>query len=678
MTAVISHNAQTILEKRYLAPNETIDGMFRRVSLGNEDYYRLMSDLLFLPNSPTLFNAGLNNGCTLSACFVLCPQDTMLDGNDSIVTVRAKAIAIAKAGGGVGYYFGHLRPKGAPIKSVHRKACGPVTVLKDYHAVSKLITQGGKRELAQMGILNASHPDIREFIHLKDEDPQSLNSFNLSVSWRDEQLKRAFAFRDSKERELWNEQVDSAWRTGDPGMFFHDTVNRFNPNLHYGVIYATNPCGETGNRNGEPCNLGSLVLRRLVTKAREVNWNLLEEIVYRSTWFLDDILDANTFPHPDITQAALATRKLGLGVMGWADLLALLGIHYDTEEAVALAGKLMKFVADVSLQASLDMAKKKGGPYLVYDTEKTQGPCARNETRTSVAPTGTISIIADCSSSIEPHYALEWERTTNEGLKLQERIAVWDDLDGFRPKTAAEIDWRWHVRHQAAFQQHTCLGTSKTINLPNSATREDVSNAYRMMFESGCKGGTVFRDGCRDEQVLVSKKTSSVYATGGSSSNGEVQAARKKLPARRASITHKFKISGMSVYLTVGLYEDGQPAEVFVTTSKLGSSMEGMVASWARLFSVALQSGMSLERLVRKHIGVRFEPSGLTDNADIPVCTSLPDYVVRWLAREFLAGQQKPLATTSGIFCPDCGAEAIYQAGCLTCSGKSCGWSRCG
>jgi ribonucleoside-diphosphate reductase alpha chain len=316
------------------------------------------------------------------------------------------------------------------------------------------------------------------------------------------------------------------------------------------------------------------------------------------------------------------------------------------------------------------MAKEKG-PYKAF-SDKTKGPCVRNETRTSIAPTGTIAILADVFGSIEPHFALEWDRSTSEGMKLKEKISCWQDLDGFTPKTASEVAPEWHVRHQAAFQAHTNLGVSKTINLPNTATKEDVSNIYRMMWEMGCKGGTIFRDGCRDDQVLVSSKTKSVFALGTSH--------KKKMPVNRQSLTHKFKIGGMTGFLTVGLFDDGMPGEIFLRVSKIGSSVSGLLDTWAISFSIALQNGTPLNDLCEHHVSTRFEPAGITDNKDIPVCTSIPDYVVRWMTSAFITKgtNGKKEKVRSGSLCPDCGSEAIFQAGCLVCVQEGCGWSKCG
>jgi ribonucleoside-diphosphate reductase alpha chain len=537
MPATIAPNALAILEKRYLDDEaKTPDALFRRVSGGSKDYYRIMSELYFLPNSPTLFNMGTKSGGTLSACFVFDIADSLngdwppggLNDTDpnSIIGTLFKASCVAKAGGGVGYYLGNIRHEGAAVKSVHRHACGPVQVLKFLHQLRSLITQGGKRDLAQMGVLPCWHPDAKKFIHCKDEDPQGLSSFNISVSWTEEWLKQVdrinTAAADPASR-LWWEQCQSAWRTGCPGMLFFDTINRANATPHLGNINATNPCGETPNLNNEPCNLGSIAAARFLDYRGgrwDIDWDMLKQVVQESTRFLDDILDWNTFPHPDITAAAKATRKLGLGVMGWADVLAIMHIPYDTQEAVDLGATLMKFINHHAEEESAKMALTKG-VYPAWESApeevKKRFKFARNSTRSSIAPTGTIAIIADVWGSIEPHYALRCERTTNEGLKLTDGIAPWvaQRLRGFVPKTASEVDWQWHIKHQAAFQRHTDLGVSKTINLPNTATVEDVSAAYKMMWEEGCKGGTIFRDGCRNEQVLVAerKPKTSVYTT---------------------------------------------------------------------------------------------------------------------------------------------------------------------
>lgn len=739
--AELTTNAMTILQKRYL-DGGTVDQMWDRVSGGNPVFRNLLSTLRFLPNSPTLFNAGKNNGCTLSACFVFDVSDCMRrhrDGtvdNNSIVETRAKASEVAKAGGGVGYYFGNLRAKGSPIKTTHRKACGPVAVLRDYHHMSNLITQGGKRELAQMGILPCWHEDIRDFIHSKDEDPQGLSSFNISVGWTDEWVREAFAKdvqQPTNQRKLWDEQCQSAWAHGCPGMFFPNIVNRFNYNVHLGYINSPNPCGEVPNRNNEPCNLGSLSLPRYFNSCnRDINWTLLEEDIWNATLFMDYILDINVFPHPDITKAALLSRRLGLGLMGWADLLSLLHIHYNTQEALDLGDKVMSLVETISHAASEHLAAEKG-PYGGYDPVKTQAPMRRNETSTSIAPTGSISIIAGVWGSIEPFYDLDCERTTAEGTKLQDGMQDWvrEKLDGFVPKIASEISPEWHIRHQATFQNHTDLGVSKTVNIPNSATVEDVSRAYKLMYDLGCRGGTVYRDGSRNEQVLVKKqKTKSVFQTNNhldlklsleetatvvaaavrektvAPTPSTTKPSRKKprrrcLPDEVPCIRVKLKLEGFKGYLHVGLYDDGTPGEIFFRASKNGTTINGWADSWAIAFSLALQHGVPLETLCANFKGQRFEPAGFTGNKDVPLCSSVVDFAAQWLYNRFVAKakvmtiadeilsdeevEEKEVTPTingrkyqgTGQMCPDCDSELIWEGNCMKCIYPACGYSRC-
>lgn len=697
MKTTMLTNGKRIVHERYLDknnPNErTEDDLFSRVSGGNSDYLDLMSSLEFLPNSPTLFNMGTKTGGTLSACFVFDISDTMNgDGDEddpnSIMGTACKAARVARAGGGVGYYLGHIRPKDALIKSVHRRACGPVAVLRFLHQIRALVTQGGRRDLAQMAVLPCWHDDVFEFVHCKDADPKALESFNISVSWLDVWVQKV-AERETTnvESRLWWEQCESAWRTGCPGMLFFDTTNAAHPTPHVGILNACNPCAETPNSSDEPCSLGSLALLRFIFGDRgkmRFDFDKLKSRASMALKFMDDILDWNTFPHPNIDRAARLTRKLGLGVMGWADSLALLGIPYDTQDAVDLGREVMRTINEQALKTSIELAERKG-EYPAYDmgseANKARFPRCRNSTRTSVAPTGTIAIIAGCYSSIEPYFALEATRTTNEGIKMMERPVVWDRMpSGHVPKTADQIHWSWHVKHQAAFQEHTDLGVSKTVNLPNSATVEDVSGAYRMMHDLKCKGGTVYRDGCRSEQVLVAKR-SSVYSV--------PEVKRVKMPDDVATIRHKFRVGSTKGYLHVGEV-DGRPVEIFIRGATFGTTMSGMLDTWSMTFSNALQHGTPLQDLVRLHLGKQFEPCGPTSNKDIPFCTSIPDYVVRYLALKYADpvsdiktsennGHAKGVAIRgTGHLCPNCGSETALLAGCLTCVAVGCNWSRCG
>lgn len=681
LTGTITDDAYRIMAERYFASEReerSPTDVFRRVSNGNNDYFQLMDQLLFLPNSPTLFNMGLNNGCTNSACFVFDVDDTMLGDipgevhPSSIMGTQEKAAAVAKAGGGVGYFFGKLRPRGAPIRSVHRQACGPVAVLRHYHSIRNLIRQGARRDLAQMGVLNVDHPDIMEWTTCKVPDPKALESFNISNSWRNCHMEAVF--NDEHFTRIWWAQCQAAWACGCPGMFFWDTVNDANPTPHIGDVNAPNPCGETPNISDEPCNLGSIAVCRFLKRFGRTwtfAWDLMRDYAKLCIRFLDDILDWNTFPHPDIERAALTTRKLGLGVMGWADALAIMGVPYDSQEAVDIGGELMATINMAAREESVALADRKG-PYIGWhgasEATKAKFPYARNATRTSIAPTGTISIIAGVYSSIEPYFGFDVERTTNEGIKLSDGVPEWVRKlipNGFTPKTAEQIPWQWHVKHQAAFQKSTDLGVSKTINLPNSATVQDFSDLYYEMWRSGCKGGTAYRDGCREEQVLVDRGRS-VYSTGH---------VAVKLPSDLPQLPrHRFRIGELKCYLHIGTSQDGaRPLEIFLTASKTGTTMQGLLSTWAMAFSNALQSGTPLQQLVDLHSGAQFEPCGQTDNPELPVCSSVPDYVVRYLALKFGAEQK---GFSSGMVCPDCSSQMIRDGGCLLC--RACGFSRCG
>jgi ribonucleoside-diphosphate reductase alpha chain len=684
----MNDNALDLLKTRYLNNGESVNQMFRRVANSDDRYEKLMSDLYLIPNSPALFNAGLNNGCTSSACFEFDIDDCMLRNDDgsinenSIVRTREKAVSVAKAGGGVGYFLSNLRARNSPIKSVHRKACGPVLVLRDLHAISHLITQGGKRELAQMGILNVDHPDIRDFIHCKDKDPQGLGSFNISVGWFKDWVTRAFDVPESNERKIWDEQCTSAWSHGCPGMFFPDTVNLFhNPNPHLGKINGTNPCGEVPLRSNEPCNLASVVLPRYFNKGnRDINWNLLEEKVRVGVDLMDDILDRNTFPHPLITEAALLTRKLGMGGMGWADLLAMCHIHYDTTEALILAEKLMRFINDVAHDQSERLAVSKG-PYPGW-SDRSKHSMRRNETNTSIAPTGSISIIGGCpmSQSIEPHPYYKSERVTAEGHVYKDEVD-WEAFDGFRPKLARDIDPEWHVRMQASFQAHTDLGVSKTINMRKDATQGDVSKAYKLMHDLQCCGGTIFREGCRDEQVIREQKTGSVYRV-----EKDVPTRRRMPVERDAKIIEMCITDHKKFFLHCGQYDDGTLGEIFVTAD-FGTTIAGLLDAFCITFSVALQNGVPLTELVSHHKNKRFEPAGMTSYDGVPLCTSICDLIVRVLEKRYLTPPEKEaqvvegidLVIGSGMLCPECSTETIYQGGqCQTCPNPTCRWTKCG
>lgn len=1031
--------------------------MFQRVSFGVQDYYDLMAGFDFLPNSPTLMNAGLGNG-TLSACFRFDVKDTML-GESGIMDVARKAAAVQKFGGGVGYDFSQIRPKGSPISTTHGKACGPIAVMKHMHSIAQMITQGGKREGAQMGILHADHPDIEEFIHSKDSDPQGLNTFNISVATPDRFFEAATSDHNSQEARLLSEIAESAWTTGDPGIYCIDTAERYNPTPWLGKLRGTNPCftgdtliavadgrgsvsikdltsggrdvpvycsdsrgkvhvrygrnpritkyqapvynilfddgsrvtttkdhkfilstgevkeagelvfgdsiailvkkrakfeemishsnsrsqeyywmrsgnekswklehrlianfvhgpigykivvhhkdrdglnnsidnleilskkehdalhsldmmgdrnpvnrfpeknpfrnkevqkkireehhlgkkrtqetrnnisaavrkaysdeghrrnlsngvkawfglhrdifeeglakravtklnslkaltdlplsiignnvvvtkhcetcgielilpfskrersycsiscankathtkeyrerivysnhkvssvefagyedvynltvdefhnlyiggfisedtkettfintrqcGEVPLLNDEPCNLGSINLTNFVLSNNNIDWARLESVAKTATRFLDTVLDNNTFPDPAITKAAYTTRKLGLGVMGWADMLALLRIPYDSEEAINLGTRIMHTIHDAAWCTSEELATEKGpfpGVYLhpeINDIEAYDQAMSgfysgvnhrnqledlnlwrRNATVTCIAPTGTISIIVGCSSGIEPHFAIENERTMGDGTVLMEKIPVMSRLNGFRPKTAMNINYEYHIKHQVAFQEFTDLATSKTINLPKSATVEDIRNSFIMLWKLGCRGGTIFRDGCR-EGVL---KDTSMAEEKHPEPNVRI------LPAHRVRVR-----TGHGTLYTTLTYKDDKPFEVFSNLGKAGGCDSAQLEAISRLISLAYRTGVPTAEIIKQLSGITCCPVWDEGNQVKSVADGLA-----WAISE-ATNEGKPVVESNHKEpCPDCGSSLTHQEGCVSC--VACGYSRC-
>ncbi len=728
---LLTENAVTVLHKRYLWHNpeiqgrpeyecdrcfknevknpnkerqyhETIDEFFHRVSMGNPRYYGLISQLILFANSPTLFNMGTEQG-TLSACFKFDVQDSMV----SIMEVATKAAMVQKFGGGVGYTVSALRPKNARIKTTHGKACGPVEVLRMYQAVSNLITQGGKRDGAQMGILHCDHPDIREFIHMKDEDPDGMSTFNISVAITDDFMRRAIQ-GDSEQSAILDEMVHSSWTTGDPGVYFIDAAERGNPTPWLGELTGTNPCGEVCLLDNEACNLASLNLAKFVAHVGgvwDILWDALGEAVEIAVEYLDDILDQNTFPDPAITEIVSKTRKLGLGPMGWADALALMEIHYDSDEAVRLGSEVMEFINLIAHRKSEALALEKGGyPGLEEAPKGAQAIFRRNATLTCIAPTGSISLLAGCSGGIEPHFAQKWMREMGDGTKMEEEIPVIQQLrdrgSDFVPHTALEIAPEWHVKHLAAFQSHTDLAVSKTINMPPDADESAIRAAWIQMWQSGCKGGTIYRTGSRENEVLVASTDQPTLEVVGTKTgrfdaskpnlsqpmlpmtelsispngNGPLPSPRKALDDTHDSVTHKFVVGGQKGWIHAGLYNDGTIGEVFLDIAKQGSTVGGLADVLAICVSVGLQYGVPVEEFVSKFRQSRFEPSGMTRNPEIPTATSVIDYLGHWLEQRFLETPVK-LPTSNGMACPDCGNGVQFGEGCEKC--VSCGWSRC-
>ena len=561
----LSDHAIAVLEKRFLLRDQRGEiaedpaGLFRRVARtiaapdekygdfdreeSEEIFCELLSSLRFLPNSPTLMNAGTRHG-QLSGCFVLPVDDSM----ESIYGTLRDAALIQKSGGGTGFSFSRLRPRGDYIRSSRGSSSGPVSFIRLYDYSTQINRLGGTRAGANMAVLRHDHPDISDFVNSKRE-PDSLPSFNISVMATDEFMRAVtrggdiqLHFPSNRDdtgvrrlinaRVLFDEIVANAWATGDPGLLFYDRINAANPTPQLGTIEATNPCGEQPLLPYESCNLGSIQVARFVSGGA-INYRELGDVVSRAVHFLDNVLDANCYPVEAVREVTLGNRKIGLGIMGFADLLIELGIPYASDAAVALASELMGFIQSKASEASENLARTRG-PFPTYGSSRLSAngdPPRRNACVTSIAPTGTISLLAGCSSGIEPFFALSYRREVIGSTKTIDvhptlvrmltsevrdpepviryvRATGRMDLLSAPPQlrelfaTAHEIAPEWHVKIQASFQHHTETAVSKTINLLNSARPEDVAAAYWLAFESGCKGVTVFRDGCKASQVM--------------------------------------------------------------------------------------------------------------------------------------------------------------------------------
>ena len=565
---VLSANATTVLRRRYLAKNaegkpvETPAQLFRRVAVNIAEAERLyagsraavsgaaasfmalMRRLDFLPNSPTLMNAGRDLQ-QLSACFVLPVDDSL----ESIFEAVKHQALIHQSGGGTGFSFSHLRPKNDRVATTSGVASGPVSFMRVFNMATEVIKQGGTRRGANMGILRVDHPDILEFIAAK-QHPAELTNFNISVGLTDAFMQALERGRDYalvnprtgrvvgrfRASMVFDRLVEAAWSTGEPGVVFLDTINASNPTPHIGRIESTNPCSEQPLLPYESCTLGSINLAHFVTgpsKRARIDFDRLAGVIRLAVRFLDDVLDMNHYPLPDIEAATKGNRKIGLGVMGFADLLIKLGIPYDTKEALATGERVMKFVREHGRNASADLARERGVfPNFKGSRLESEGQRLRNATVTTVAPTGTISIIADCSPGIEPLYGVSFTRTVMEDVRLTslhpefaararaagihsarliEQVAQNESIQHLSDipaeirrlfVTAHDITPEQHVRMQAAFQRYSDSGVSKTINLPATATKADVASAFRLAYRLGCKGLTVFRTGSREKQVL--------------------------------------------------------------------------------------------------------------------------------------------------------------------------------
>ena len=672
----------------------------------------------FLPNSPTLMNAGTDLG-QLSACFVLPVGDSIEEIFDAV----KYAAMIHKSGGGTGFSFSRLRPKASRVGSTGGVASGPVSFLRIFNTATEQVKQGGTRRGANMGILRVDHPDIEEFIRAKEKDGE-FNNFNLSVGLTEAfmqaveqdaeyeliQPQNGEAVKRLRAREIFDLLVKKAWQSGDPGIIFLDRINRDNPTPEQGDIESTNPCGEQPLLPYEACNLGSINLSCFYRPghngdadpaAKGIDWDALREVIHLSVHFLDNVIDASRFPLERIAETVRRNRKIGLGVMGFADLLYELGIAYDSEAGTALGERIMAFVNEEGHRASTELARERG-PFPAWEhsayARRGEGPY-RNATVTTIAPTGTLSLLAGCSSGVEPLFALCFTRNILDGEKLLEvnpffeqavRAAGLDsaelmqtvlekgsirDMDVLPESlrrvfvTAMDIDPVWHLRMQAAFQRHTDNAVSKTVNLPNSATEQDIYDIYWLAFKEGCKGVTVYRDGCKALQVLATgegqKKMDAVPAP--------VSAVRKR-PDVVEGFTQKVQTGLGAMYLTVNEL-DGKPFEVFATIGKSGRSITAKAEAIGRLVSLALRSGIEVRDIVAQIKGIGGEHPVFRGKG---LLLSIPDAIAWVLERRYLKDERLGSGVTDieQQHCPECGAELVFQEGCLIC--PACGFSRCG
>ncbi|MCP4666660.1 MAG: vitamin B12-dependent ribonucleotide reductase [Deltaproteobacteria bacterium] len=733
----LSENAIKVLERRYLKKDgkgrtiETPEQMFRRVAHHiaraekkyegastaekmEKIFYSMMTEFKFLPNSPTLMNAGRRLG-QLAACFVLPVQDSM----DGIFDTLKHAALIHKSGGGTGFAFSRLRPKNSQVGTTGGVASGPVSFMKIFNTATEQVKQGGTRRGANMAILRVDHPDILEFIHSK-RDNQELNNFNISVGITDafmEALEKGTAYDliDPRGRsrtgelsatEVYHALVKQAWENGDPGIVYLDRTNRDNPTPDLGDIESTNPCGEQPLLPMEACNLGSINLAKFVIENEEdpaIDYEGLKELVWWSARFLDDTIDVSKYPLPEIDKMAKGNRKIGLGVMGFADMLYQLKIPYDSERALEVAEEVMGFVQNESHEASKFLAQEKGAfPNIDKSIFEDREDCVyRNAATTTIAPTGTLSIIAGCSSGIEPLFALSFVRRVMDNDELMEvnpyfeaiarergfysrelmdTIALEGSIRGIEEipedvrevfATAHDVTPEWHVRMQAAFQKYTDNAVSKTVNLPRDATVEDVLKVYNLAYQLGCKGVTIYRDGSKENQVLS-------FADKNKEEEHEgFNRVVKERPETLDGFTTKMATGMGNLYVTVTEYE-GRPFEVFATIGKSGRSTTAKTEAIGRLVSLCLRSGVTPDNIVTqlKDIGGEhpvFQKDGLV--------LSIPDAIGRVLEKRYLKDgayrrRRKHAHSLLGETCPECGQTISFEEGCMTC--HFCGFTKCG
>ncbi len=732
----LRENALTVLQKRYLKKDEngevieTPEEMFKRVAKHiasaelaydpkanvtswENEFYQLMASLDFLPNSPTLMNAGRELG-QLSACFVIPIDDSM----ESIFDAVKYTALIHKSGGGTGFSFSRLRPEKDRVGSTGGVASGPISFMRAFDTATDVIKQGGMRRGANMAILNVNHPDILKFITAK-QDQKSLTNFNLSVAVTTHFMEAVEKNEDyellnphTKEasgklsaKDVFDKMVDMAWRMGDPGIVFIDNINKDNPTPNLGKIESTNPCGEQPLLPFESCNLASINLAKMVNNKNngpEIDYAKLGQTVRLAIRFLDNVIDVNKFPLPQIEKMTKATRKIGLGVMGFADMLIMLHIPYNSDKALATAENVMHFISEEATKESVKLGEERGlFPAFkgsIHDAE--EGIRPRNASRTTIAPTGTLSIIAGCSSGIEPLFALSYTRHILDGAQfvevnpyfekaaqkegfysteLMEELAKGKKLSSFEnvPEwvkevfvTSHDIDPEWHTRMQAAFQKYTDSAVSKTVNLPHEATQEDVARIYMLAYKLGLKGITIYRDRSRDSQVLNISHTEKAR-------DAEAKLTPRTRPKVTKGITERVTTGCGYIYVTVNFDDEGI-CEVFSSLGKAGGCASAQLEATSRLISLALRSRISLASVVKQLRAIRCPSVAWEQGHAILSCSDAIGSVLE----KYIQNKGERNTENLGIAknwagqCPECANILIYQEGCHIC--PSCGYTKCG
>lgn len=679
----LTPNAITVCEKRYLKKDmngnivETPYEMFERVanyiaSIENDKekwastFLSMLRNQEFFPNTPTLINAGRENGNgQLSACFVLPVDDDLV----SIFDAVKQGAIIHKGGGGTGYSFSRLRPKNAVVSSTSGIASGPVSFMSVFDRATNEMKQGGVRRGANMGVLRVDHPDIKEFITCKKEEGR-FDNFNISVGITDsfmEALEKGedytlwhpysdrYVAKESAQK-VWDSIIEGAWANGEPGLIFLDTINRNNPlSGMEAETEATNPCGEQPLPPYGSCNLGSINLVKILKKTSdsyEIDWDRFRYLICSGVRFLDNVVSLNNYPIKEITEYALLTRRIGLGIMGFADMLIMLGIDYRSEEAVEMADKIGAFLKKEAYSASEELYKERGS----NDSPILDKLKRRNGALLSIAPTGSLSILADCSSGIEPNFDVEYgkvavDTTLNMIPPLFKSYLKKGETPPSHFVTMKDIHLRQHLEIQAAFQKHICSGISKTLNAPNSTTKEEVDSAFRYAYKLGVKGVTFYRSGSRKYEALTS--------------GSQTKFGR---PSKLYGFTELVKTGLGNIYVTLNMHQ-GKPRETFITIGKAGNDLQTMCEAIGRLLSLIFKKDMcDPQEIVKQLKGIGGESVVWHDGAQI---RSIPDALGQFLERSL----QSEVTEGERLICPECQGIVVSQDGCPSC--LKCGWRRC-